>query len=211
MLGFGPLDVDKGFGRLQEIGATRQMAEAFQAVHTYIGIIKASPTSAHDVSLLTDQRNLTQHTLICLAPASELDSFSHPTQAATYEACRLAALIFGVGVIFPIPQQNTPLNTLARSIRSLLLQPSSSELWSSPSTRLPLIWVLALGGIAAKGTLDRGWFVSALGDIARKTGLTSWASVKSVLASMLWYDPACDMAAEALWLEAAARYSYALE
>jgi hypothetical protein len=33
------------------------------------------------------------------------------THAATYEACRLAALVFGVGVIFPIPAQNTPLNT----------------------------------------------------------------------------------------------------
>ncbi|KAJ5121057.1 uncharacterized protein N7515_009018 [Penicillium bovifimosum] len=205
ILGFGPLDVDRGFGRLQKIGATRQMAEAFQAVHTYIGIVRASPTSTPDVSLLTDQRNLTQHTLICIAPASEVD-FAYPTQAATYEACRLAAMIFGVGVIFPIPQQNTPLNTLARSIISVLLQPNSSELWSSPSTRVPLIWVLTLGGIAATGTLDRRWFVSALGDITRKTGLTSWASVKSVLASMLWYDPACDTAAEDLWLEAAARY-----
>ncbi|KAJ5559272.1 hypothetical protein N7535_009500, partial [Penicillium sp. DV-2018c] len=206
MLGFTPLDVDRGFGRLQKIGATREMAEAFQAVHAYIGIVKASPASTPDLSLLTDQRNLTQHTLICLAPVSELDCFSNPTEAATYEACRLAALIFGVGVIFPIPQQNTPLNTLARSIRSVLLQPSSSELWSSPSTRLPLIWVLALGGIAATGIPERGWFVSAFGDITRKSGLTAWASVKSVLASMLWYDAACDRAAEALWLEAVDMY-----
>ena len=143
LLGFSPSDVDQGFARLQEIGATRQMAEAFQAVHTYIGIIKASPNSTKDVPLLTDQRNITQHTLLCLSPASDLHSFfSHPTHAATYEACRLAALVFGVGVIFPIPAQNTPLNTLARLIRSVLLQPTSTDLWSSPSTRLPLIWVL---------------------------------------------------------------------
>ncbi|KAF4764803.1 hypothetical protein HAV15_003431 [Penicillium sp. str.  len=212
LLCFGPSDVDQGFARLQEIGATRQMAEAFQAVHTYIGIIKASPTVTHDVSLLVDQRNLTQHTLLCLAPASELHTFfSHPTHAATYEACRLAALIFGVGVLFPIPAQNTPLNTLARLIQSVLLQPSSTGLWTSSSTRLPLIWVLTLGGIAANSTPERAWFASALGDITRKTGLNSWANIKSVLASMLWYDAACDTAAEALWQENASRYNYAIQ
>ncbi|KAJ5853208.1 hypothetical protein N7534_005751 [Penicillium rubens] len=210
LLGFSLSDVDQGFARLQEIGATRQMAEAFQAVHTYIGIIKASPNSTKDVPLLTDQRNITQHTLLCLSPASDLHSFfSHPTHAATYEACRLAALVFGVGVIFPIPAQDTPLNTLARLIRSVLLQPTSTDLWSSPSTRLPLIWVLTLGGIAANGIPERAWFASALGDITRRTGLNSWASVKAVLASMLWYDAACDTAAETLWQENASRYGYA--
>lgn len=118
MLGFGPSDVDQGFGRLQEIGATHQMAEAFQAVHTYIGIIKASLNFTPDTSLLADQRNLTQHTLLSLSPASDISTFfSHPTRAATYEACRLAALIFGVGVLFPIPAQNTPLSTCRHNPR----------------------------------------------------------------------------------------------
>ncbi|KAJ5807640.1 hypothetical protein N7447_011096 [Penicillium robsamsonii] len=210
MLGFGPSDIEQGFGRLQEIGATPQMAEAFQAVHTYIEIVKASPNSTPDVSLLADRRNLTQHTLLCLSPASDL-FFSHPTHAATYEACRLAALIFGVGVLFPIPAQNTPLNSLAHLIRSLLLQPSYCEFWSSPSTRLPLIWVLTLGGIAANDTPDRAWFASALGDVARRTGLNSWASIKSIIGSMLWYDAACDIAAESLWQENASQYSYVME
>ncbi|KAJ5457482.1 hypothetical protein N7475_008870 [Penicillium sp. IBT 31633x] len=212
LLGFSSSDVDQGFGRLQGMGVTRQMAEAFQAVHTYIEIIRANPTSTKDVSLLADQRNLTQHTILCLAPASELHAFfSHPTHAATYEACRLAALIFGVGVVFPIPVQNTPLKTLARLIQSILLQPSSSDLWSSPSTRVPLIWVLTLGGIAANNTSERAWFVSALADTTHRTGLTSWESVQSVLSSMLWYDAACDIAAETLWLENASSYSYVIE
>ncbi|KAJ5496229.1 hypothetical protein N7463_008216 [Penicillium fimorum] len=184
LLGFSPLDIEQGLGRLQEIGATPQMAEAFQAVHTYIEIIKASPNSTPDASLLADRRNLTQHTLLCLSPASDL-FFSHPTHAATYEASRL--------------------------IRSLLLQPSSSELWSSPPTRLPLIWVLTLGGIAANDAPDRAWFASALGDVANRTGLNSWASIKSIIGSMLWYDAACDLAAETLWQESASRYSHVME
>jgi len=211
MLGFTNTDIDQGFGRLQSIGATSQMAEAFQAVHAYISIIKANPTSVRDVSLLADQRNLTQHTILSLAPAADLHTFFSLTHAATYEACRLAALIFGVGVLFPIPAQNTPLNNIARLIQDVLHQPTSSELWSAPSTRMPLIWILTLGGIAANDTPERAWFVSALADIMAQTGLRTWPSLKAVLESMLWYDAACDLAAEALWFECQSRYGYVIE
>ncbi|CAG7944305.1 unnamed protein product [Penicillium olsonii] len=201
MLGFSPADIAHGFGRLQTIGATSEMAEAFQAAHTYVTIIKANPTSVRDVSLLADQRNLTQHTLISLAPASDLHAFFSLTHSATYEACRLAALIFGVGVLFPIPAQNTPLHRLARLIQAVLHQPTASELWSSPATRFPLLWILTLGGIAASDTPERVWYTSALRDMTSKTNIHTWASLKAVLESMLWYDAACDVAAETLWYE----------
>ncbi|KAJ5782061.1 hypothetical protein N7457_003835 [Penicillium paradoxum] len=210
LLGFSSLAFDERFGRLQGVGATRQMIEAFQAVHAYIGITK-SPNPTRDISLLADQRNLTQHTLLSLPPASRLDIYvSQSTQATTYEALRLAALVFGVGVIFPIPAQNTPLSTLAREIRLVLLQSSSSVLWSSPSTRFALLWILTLGGIAAHDTPERTWFVSVLGDISRRTKLSSWASVKPIVTSMLWLDTACDRAAEALWLESTSKYSFVI-
>lgn len=203
LLGFGPSDIEHGFGRLQDIGVTPQMAEAFQAAFTYINIVRASLANGYDVSLLADQRNLTEHTLLSLKPASEIPtSFSYPTQATTYEICRLAALIFGVGVMFPIPAQNTPLKSLAQQIQSLLRESTSSAMWSTPANRIPLIWALTLGGIAATDTPERSFFVSGLGDTARRSGLTSWPSVKRALEMMLWYDEACDEAAELLWLEA---------
>ncbi|KAJ5876323.1 uncharacterized protein N7529_001907 [Penicillium soppii] len=201
MLGFTQRDIDQGFGRLQEIGATSQMAEAFQAVHAYISMIKANPTSVRD------------HTLLSLAPAADLHTFFSLSHAATYEACRLAALIFGVGVLFPIPAQNTPLNNIARLIQAVLLQPTASELWSTPATRIPLLWILTLGGIAASETPERAWFVSALEDIMSKMGIHTWPSLKTLLVSMIWYDAACDMAAEALWFEcqSQARHGYVIE
>jgi hypothetical protein len=202
LLGFGPSDVEHGFGRLQEIGVTYQMAEAFQAAFTYINIVRASLANGYDVSLLADQRNLTQHTLLSVLPAADIPtSFSHPTQATTYDICRFAALIFGVGVMFPIPAQNTPLKSLAQQIQSLLLQPSASTMWSAPANRIPLIWALTLGGIAATDTPERPFFVSALGETARRSGLTSWANLRRALEMMLWYDVACNEAAELLWLE----------
>ncbi|KAJ5342861.1 Protein of unknown function DUF3468 [Penicillium brevicompactum] len=201
MLGFGPADIASGFGHLQDIGATSEMVEAFQAAHTYVKIIKTNPTSVRDVSLLADQRNLTQHTLLSVAPASDLHAFFSLTHASTYEACRLAAQIFGVGVLFPIPAQNTPLHHLARLIQTLLHQTTASELWTSLTTRLPLVWILTLGGIAASDAPERVWYTTALRDILYRTNIRSWPKLKAVLESMLWYDAACDAAGEALWFE----------
>lgn len=210
MLGFGPADIENGFGRLSEIGVTPQMAEAFQSAYTYINIVKASLGGTYDVSMLADQRNITQYTLCLVPPPKDIPTyFSHPTQTATYEACRLASLIFGVGVIFPIPAQNTPLTSLMRQIQTILRERDSSGLWSSPAARIPLIWILTMAGIAATDTPERPFFVSALGETARRSGLASWPDVKRALEMMLWLDVACDEAGEYLWLEA--NRSYAIE
>ena len=202
LLGFSPSDVERGFGQLYNVGVTPQLAEALQGTYAYINIVKANRTVTYDVSLLADQRNLTQHNLLSVPPAAELGpQFSHATHSATYEACRLAAQIFGVGVVFPIPAQNTPLHRLASQLHSVLRHPDSSSLWCSSNTRVPLIWILTLGGIAAHGTPERSFFASALGAVARQTNINTWSEVKRTLEIMLWYDEACDEAGEELWYE----------
>lgn len=203
MLGFEQLDVERGFGRLQDIGITWQMAEAFQAGYTYINIVKTCLATSYDEALIADQRNLTQHTLLSLPPSTDLQTFyTHPTESTTYEACRLAAFVFAVGVIFPIPATNTPLPKLAQQLHSVLQHPTASALWNSPSARIPLVWVLMLGGIAATGTPQRPFFVETLRETAHRSGLTSYQDVKRMLEMMLWYDAACDEAGECLWAEA---------
>ncbi|KAJ5096372.1 Protein of unknown function DUF3468 [Penicillium alfredii] len=207
ILGFGPSDIDRGFGRLHYIGITPEMAEALQAALTYIKVVKSKLGTTYTVTTLADQRNITQHTLLSLPPASAIEStFTNPTHAATYEACRLATLIFSVSVIFPMPAQNNPLQRLAHQIQFVLCQPNAFALWSAPHTRVPLLWILMLGGIAAYGTPDRAWFGSALHDTTRRSGLSSWPIVKRALESMLWYGAACDEAAESLWIEAHRAY-----
>lgn len=203
MLGYETTDVERGFGRLQDLGITWQMAEAFQGAYAYINIVKTCLATSYDESLLADQRNLTQYTLLSLPRSTDLRTYySHPHESATYEACRLAALIFAVGVIFPIPEPNTPLPRLATELQAALQSPASETLWTSPKTRIPLIWVLVLGGIAATNTPERPFFVSALTESARRSGLASWADVKRVLEMMLWFDVACDEAGELLWDQA---------
>ncbi|KAJ5631841.1 uncharacterized protein N7484_011941 [Penicillium longicatenatum] len=209
LIDFGPSDIQHGFGQYQVIGFTPQMAEAFQAARTYIKIIEKSEEGLKtpnqdrlDESLLADQRNLTEYTLLTLVPSQAIISyFSHPTQGTTYEACRLAGLIFGVGVIFPIPQQNSPLQGLAKRLCTAILQPTAAVLWSHPSTRVPLIWILILGGIAASGSPDRSFFVSSLADIVRRNNVRSWTEIRLSLDKMLWHEGACEKAGRKLWCE----------
>ncbi|KAJ5273803.1 Protein of unknown function DUF3468 [Penicillium angulare] len=212
LLGFGPSDVQRGFGQFQVIGFTPQMAAAFQAARAYINILEcigSDDPSRNGVNhvLLTDQRNLTEYTLLAVLPAPQvLNHFAHSTQSATYEACRLASLIFGVGVIFPIPAQNSPLTRLAQEIHAILLQPSSSVLWSSSSTRVPLVWILTLAGIAASETSYRSFFVSALAGTARRSGLSSWLELRDMLTEMIWHNTAGETAGKVLWAEVEASW-----
>ncbi|KAJ5929817.1 hypothetical protein N7454_006767 [Penicillium verhagenii] len=209
LIGFGSSDIQHGFGRLQVIGFTAEMAEAFQAARSYINIIqkseeilKQSIDNHLNESLLADQRNFTEYTLLALLPSEAITSyFSHPTQGTTYEACRLAGLIFGIGVIFPIPEQNSPLKTLAKKLRTTLLQETAEALWSSATTRVPLIWILTLGGIAAFGSPDRSFFVSSLADVARHSNIRSWSGIQLALDEMLWHEGAGEKAGRDIWRE----------
>lgn len=176
---------------------------------TYVEKVKASlEAPSTDMTLLADQRNITLYNLMLVPSLSEMStSFQTPAQEATYEACRLTARIFAVGVVFPIPAQNTPLHDLANQIQSLLCQPTSSPLWSSPDFRIPMLWVITLGGIAAFGAFERHFFASALSHMVRQYGIRSWAELRRILQIVVWYDMACDEAGQVLWNEAIESHS----
>lgn len=213
MLRFAPTYVDAGFGKLRDIGFTPEMAEVFHALRTYVSIVDQymqGKLARPDLSLITDQRNLIQHTLLSIPAVSQLpyDAFvsshlPHHLQQVIYEACRLGALIFGVGVTFPLPAQTSPLGSLARFLHALLRDDVSiAELCAtSLNASIALLWVLTFGGIAASGQPERTWFVDALAPVAQQLVCTSWPGLKRVLEMMLWYDTACDEPGQALWME----------
>ena len=191
------------------------MAEAFQAARSYISKIqhlRNTPNNAHNIpwknlepTTLTDQRNIVTYTLLKLPPSTRILSyFIHPNQVTTYEACRLASLILAVGVIFPIPAQNSPLHRLARNIKDVLCRSTAYALWHLRATKAPLIWILVLGGIAATGIPEREFFVLALASVARTIGFDSWLGLKCMLRQMIWHDAAGEKAGEILWAEARA-------
>lgn len=164
-------------------------------VERFIDGMSVVPESA---TILCDSRNSLQWHIMSLPPASHLGSVgSHATQS--YEIYRIALMIFGVGVIFPLPPQSAPLPELVR-----LLQ---LELQSSPSsgsrTNIHL-WCLFMGGIAATGTQERKWFVDELRRYCEhdaSVSISTWDEARVILKSVLWLDIACNSGGKDLWNE----------
>lgn len=154
-----------------------------------------------DMRKISDQRNLVQHHLLALPSAEHLgESFAY--SFPVYEICRLAGLILGVGVIFPLPVETSPFSTLIKLLQAELQRRSIfKSSWDTPDVVKVLIWALMLGGIAAKGYPERPWFVDILRKVVVHSGLCRWQDLKQVLELMVWLDIACDCAGKQLWDE----------
>jgi hypothetical protein len=149
---------------------------------------------------ITNQRNLVQYHLLSLPPAGQFDK-NFRKRYPVYEACRLAGLIFGVGVTFPLPAQTAPFSTLVRFLQAELQASGLESTWPCRDAVRILLWVLTVGGIAATGFPERAWFVATLGRVIARSRLSRWQDLKQVLEPMPWLDSACGYAAKKLWDE----------
>lgn len=205
LFGFSSFDVKEAFGQFRAIGFTEKMTEVFHGMHVYMTYIHdylQGSTRHSDPSLIHEQRNLLQFSIISLPPVSDILGFHQdPRHAIIYESSRLAALIYGAGVIIPIPSKNSPLPQLARLIQACLINTDTETIWDTPPARVALFWILTLGGIAAESLPERVWFVEKLGYVSRVNYCCCWPDLRNLLGFMPWYGPACDPAARLLWDE----------
>jgi hypothetical protein len=139
-----------------------------------------------------------QYHLLSLRPAEQFDKNSCQ-HYAVYETCRLAGLVFGIGVTFPLPAERAPFQTLIIRMQAALHVSYLESTWSSEDAVRVLLWVLVIGGIAARDLPERAWFVATLRRITLCSGLSTWQDLKQALKLMLWLDSACDSAGMKLW------------
>src|SRR5436190_12839547 len=121
-LGFSAVDVETVFGSFCAVRFTAELAEVFQGMRAYETIVETycqGTMVLPDMASLIDQRNLTQHSLMSLPAASKCGQDFLETHRI-YEACRVAALIYGVGVLFPLPASTRPLPALVRDLKAAL-------------------------------------------------------------------------------------------
>jgi hypothetical protein len=202
-LGFSSTDLKDGFLRLCKIGFTADLAEVFQAMKAYISIVeryKEPSITKPDMCRITNQRNFVQYHLLSLPPAGQFDK-NFRQSYPVYESCRLAGLIVGVGVTFPLPAHTAPFQTLVRLLQIELQASDLESAWPCQDAVRALIWVLTIGGIAATGLPEGAWFVATLRRVTVRSGLSRWQDLKQVLESMLWLESACDRVGKQLWDE----------
>jgi hypothetical protein len=156
-------------------------------------------------------RTAVQQRLLLLQSAEELGipSSSPKPKPNIYECCRLTALIYGVGVVFPVPNSGSVLQEL---VGRLMIAIGVLDIRTfGPELGGVLLWMLVLGGIAALGTPERHWFASQLAWIVRRLDIDDWEGVEDILGSFLWLDSACGQGGRLLWSESmAASYSVPL-
>jgi hypothetical protein len=148
-------------------------------------------------------RTAIQQRLLSL-PASEELEISPPSssQPNIYECCRLTALIYGVAVVYPIPNSHDVFQELVRrlmdTIQNVDIKMFGIDLFGV------LLWMVVLGGIAALNTPERPWFTSKLAFIVRRLDIEEWAEMENILGTFLWLECACSQAGRELWDEALA-------
>lgn len=147
-------------------------------------------------------RTAIQHTLLLLPTLEELNlgvKEEGEEKNNVYECCRLTALIYGVAVVYPVPNSHGVLQMLVTRLQLALIS-LNIESCSSDLDDL-LLWMLALGGIAALDKPERVWFASQLGRLVRRMEIDDWGSVEEILESFLWLESACSQGGYMLWDE----------
>jgi len=73
------------------------------------------------------------------------------------------------------------------------------EMQSEISTLI--FWIVAVGGIAAKGAPERKWFAGRLKDMCDELGVKVWNDWQEIVQRAIWHDILCKPLHKQLWNE----------
>ncbi|OOQ88248.1 hypothetical protein PEBR_13173 [Penicillium brasilianum] len=170
----------------------------FHALRGYSSLLEGysdGRLSDLDLGYILDLRNLIHYQVLSLPSARDgkVGTVSHK-----YESFRLAQTIYSLLVLFPVPLTTTPYPELARLLRHEL-EMVSEEGWAMIPTLL--LWILALGGIAALCTPHRLWFVQKLHMQLGNLGIISWEGLVHIMGTLIWLESPCGIEGLILWKE----------
>jgi hypothetical protein len=150
------------------------------------------------LSVLADRRNHVQHSLMSL-PADSGSGEPFQAEDPLYELSRLAAIIYSLLVIFPLPPRTAPFAELALRVKAQFSASNMAESWG----RAPelLLWIVFMGAVASVNLPERSWYVSVLDRLTRRKRITTWNDLYDVLQGFLWLGSTSNSDGQALWKE----------
>jgi hypothetical protein len=143
---------------------------------------------------LITRRNEIVHRLLSLIPGCEL---VQSPESSLYECCRLAALIYALAGIYPIPTSTGTCRKLVLQFQSAMEEVRLKELYGCGAKFY--IWALFLAGVAAERMPQRLWFVKRLKGLLLTENISRWSEVKHLAMSFLWMSSVCDEGGMNLW------------
>ncbi|GKZ64217.1 hypothetical protein AnigIFM50267_003679 [Aspergillus niger] len=175
----------------------RQVMHGLRAYTANIDDYISGRSPSYSPQAMCDQRNLVQYHLMSIGPIAGTGL------GAISEVCRLATIIYSIGVTFPLSGVRAPFGTLAMTLQSELEKNDLINTWPMlEHGDILFLWILMVGGIAARDGPRRGWFIECLSEIMFVSENVQWSCVKEKLRMILWLDIACDMAGRDVWSEA---------
>jgi hypothetical protein len=194
-LGFESDKSENTFGWLRKLGITTELAKVLGGMQAYTSILEAYQEGIlynPDLCMIIDKRNFIQHSLLSLPV----------TQGYwAYDICRIATLIYGVGVVFPLPASTAPFTSLVSLLQAGLQNSMAYVTEFSPDVVNFFVWAIVMGGIAASALPERTWYIAELAKITSYAHLACWADAKRSLKMILWSDIACETSGARLWEE----------
>ncbi len=168
-------------------------------------------------SLILDQMQFTQHSLLSLPPSAELKAqkqedkegeeltiSQQESQLQIYEITRWACICYANLVTYPTDYSTFPRVRLVRLILRQLgrvYTTGTEEELTQQEIRL-LFWATVLGAILSIGfEAERSAFVALVGRAAADAQVRSWMEAKEVMESFLWHSQTSDPDALKLWIE----------
>lgn len=194
-----------GLSYLQASGLYHDFINVLLKMRDYSEAVELYQDRSNFPESLADNRNWVLYHLLSLPSASEQldkDGFLLEDSERTmhcYEACRLAALMYCIHVVFPTPRslqaRRKLLPLLKEAIQGIDLLMASKEMVEL------VLWCVVIGGIAASGQDERPWFLRELHILSTILRLAEWSEVKVIVKRFAWVESACDSGGEALFTE----------
>ncbi|EPE28692.1 hypothetical protein GLAREA_09813 [Glarea lozoyensis ATCC 20868] len=189
-----------GLSYLEAGGLHDEFINVFLRMKDYSETVQIYENSSNIPEALADNRNWVLHHLLSLpSPQHHDDMFLEDTRRMKhcYEACRLAALIYCIHVIFPTPRSLQPRQKLLSLLRPVIEE--IDLLMASREMVELVLWCVVIGGIAALGQNQRPWFTGQLNILATILKIREWDEVRVIMKRFSWVDSACDVEGERLF------------
>ena len=153
-------------------------------------------SEAQSLHCIANERNFVQHSLMSLAPEEQA---AGEQEDPLYNLCRLAAMIYSLIVVFPLPVQTAPFAELALQVKEQMSNPTIRIRWSEAPQLM--LWITVMAAIASIGLSERSWYVSILDRLVSRLRIGSWNELKGQLQDFLWFASISDVDGADLWKE----------
>ena len=134
---------------------------------------------------------------LCFGVNERLGNLLATEGSASFESCRLAAMVFVETVLL---HNNTPNAVLLAAGMKRTLSRGNMEVMLQEQPEL-LTWILYMGNIVASGTEMAPWFLRSFAQALSFQRLSIFETVRNVLIEFLWLDGVLNKHLFSIWLE----------